>query len=84
QEITSGIAALDKRLKLIQQATDQINEQLTNEMAQSIKDLEQRLWLTIGLTVSIMAALFILSINITRRIIFFLNNTLETFERLEN
>ncbi|MFC5080479.1 Sensory/regulatory protein RpfC [Vibrio thalassae] len=83
QDITLGIAALDKRLELIQQATDQINAQLTEEMAHNIKDLEQRLWLTIGLTVAIMAALFILSINITRRIIFFLNNTLETFERLE-
>lgn len=84
QEITSGVAALDERLKLIQKATDQINEQLTNEMALSITNLEQRLWLTVGLTISIMAALFILSINITRRIIFFLNNTLDTFEKIDN
>ncbi|MGV2986608.1 ATP-binding protein [Vibrio sp. E150_011] len=83
QEITSGVAALDKRLTLIQQATTEINAQLSNDMEQSILQLEQRMWTTILVAVLIMAVLFILSINITRRIIFFLNNTLETFENID-
>jgi signal transduction histidine kinase/CheY-like chemotaxis protein len=82
-EIIAGVEALDRRLKLIQQATDQINQQLANEMNEGIGALETRLWVTIGITVAVMAVLLLLSINIARRIIFFLNNTLDTFEKIE-
>ncbi|WP_112479722.1 hybrid sensor histidine kinase/response regulator [Vibrio variabilis] len=82
-EIIAGVEALDRRLDLIQQATEQINTQLSSDMRLGISALETRLWLTIGITVSVMLALLILSLNIARRIIFFLNNTLETFERIE-
>jgi signal transduction histidine kinase/ActR/RegA family two-component response regulator len=82
-EIVEGVEALDRRLELIQQATEQINQQLSNEMSMGISALETRLWLTIGITLSVMLALLILSFNIARRIIFFLNNTLEAFEKIE-
>ncbi|MGF1749944.1 ATP-binding protein [Vibrio cionasavignyae] len=79
-----GARTLDQRLVLINQVTNQINEQLSNEMVKRLSNLKQRLWVGLVITLILIVTLFILSINITRRIIFFLNSTLDTFEQLES
>ena len=79
-----GAQALDQRLVLINQVTNQINEQLSNDMVKRLSNLQQQLWVGLTITLLLIITLFILSINITRRILFFLNSTLDTFEQFES
>ncbi|MCW8347161.1 ATP-binding protein [Vibrio sp. ZSDZ65] len=79
-----GARALDQRLVLINQVTNQINKQLSNDMIKRLSNLQQQLWVGLAVTLILIITLFILSINITRRILFFLNSTLDTFEKIES